>query len=251
MKTTDWNMLTSPFAANDIEWRPLTISKKTGKGLAAAYLSARAVQQRLDDVFGIGGWKNEYREAPGGGIMCRIYFRDDSGEWVWREDGADRTDVEPTKGGLSSAFKRAGAALGIGRYLYELPQQWVPVDDYGKFSQPPRIPREYLPSASPSLRAERPGERPSERPAEAAPERPRERTAERPTERTAERPAERPAERAPEAARAHTSERPAERPPQHATSGDGFDGRAPYDGPAPERRDDRRDTPRGFRPVTR
>lgn len=146
MRTIQWDLLSAPFAPEDIEWRPLTISKKTSKGLAAAYLTARAVAQRLDDVFGVGGWKNEYREAPGGGIMCRLYFRDESGEWIWREDGADRTDVEPTKGGLSAAFKRAGAALGIGRYLYDLPQQWVPVDDYGKFKEAPAIPRQYLPA---------------------------------------------------------------------------------------------------------
>jgi len=166
MRTPDWTLLDAPFPASDIEWRPLTVSRKTGKGLAAAYLTARAVAQRLDDVFGPGGWKNEYREAPGGGILCRIYFRDDRGpngepgEWIWREDGADRTDVEPTKGGLSAAFKRAGAALGIGRYLYDLPQQWVEVDEYGKFKSEPRIPSRFLPAAPPRS-AERAPERPA------------------------------------------------------------------------------------------
>lgn len=157
MRTPNWPLLAEPFPASDIEWRPLTVSRKTGKGLAAAYLTARAVAQRLDDVFGPGGWKNEYRDAPGGGILCRIYFRDDDGDWIWREDGADRTDVEPTKGGLSAAFKRAGAALGIGRYLYEIPQQWVEVDEYGKFKTEPRIPARFLPpAASPREAPERP-----------------------------------------------------------------------------------------------
>lgn len=168
MRTPNWPLLDAYFPASDIEWRPLTVSRKTGKGLAAAYLTARAVAQRLDDVFGPGGWKNEYRDAPGGGILCRIYFRDDDGDWIWREDGADRTDVEPTKGGLSAAFKRAGAALGIGRYLYDIPQQWVEVDEYGKFKTEPRIPARFLPQGSSRpaeqpYRDERPvrGERPS------------------------------------------------------------------------------------------
>ena len=237
MSQIDLRHLADFFAADDLEWKPIAVSKKTGKALAAAYITNRAVQQRFDDIVGPENWHNEFRPGPQGGVVCGISVRVErasgDADWVTKWDGAGNTDIEAVKGGLSDSMRRAAVQWGVGRYLYAFPQQWVPVDDYGKFSQPPRIPREYLPSASPSLRAERPGERPSERPAEAAPERPRERTAERPTERTAERPAERPAERAPEAARAHTSERPAERPPQHATSGDGFDGRAPYDGPAP------------------
>lgn len=190
MRTPDWTLLDAPFPASDIEWRPLTVSRKTGKGLAAAYLTARAVAQRLDDVFGPGGWKNEYRDAPGGGIICRIYFKDDDGEWIWREDGADRTDVEPTKGGLSAAFKRAGAALGIGRYLYDLPQQWVEVDEYGKFKSEPRIPARFLPATAP--RDERPAR--DERTARDERPAPAERASERPARElrpAAERPAER------------------------------------------------------------
>ena len=78
--------------------------------------------------------------------MCRIYFKNDDGEWVWREDGADNTEVEAVKGGLSNAMKRAGAALGIGRYLYDLPQQWVPLNDKGRFAEVPRIPPKFVPS---------------------------------------------------------------------------------------------------------
>jgi hypothetical protein len=35
------------------------------------------------------------------------------------QDGADRTEIEEIKGGLSDAFKRCCMALGLGRYLYE------------------------------------------------------------------------------------------------------------------------------------
>lgn len=141
----DWQRLAAPFPASDIEWKPGATTRDKSKGLAMAYITARAVQERLDEVFGPGRWKNEFRPGPEGGVLCRIYFKNEEGEWVWREDGADNTDVEAIKGGLSNAMKRAGAALGIGRYLYKMPAQWVPLDDRGRFSETPRIPQAFLP----------------------------------------------------------------------------------------------------------
>jgi hypothetical protein len=143
----NWSRLTDPFPAEDVEWKPGATTRDKSKGLAMAYITARAVQERLDEVFGPGNWKNEFRAGPDGGVICRIYFKNDAGEWVWREDGADNTDVEAVKGGLSNAMKRAGAALGIGRYLYNLPQQWVRLDERGRFAETPRIPRAFVPEA--------------------------------------------------------------------------------------------------------
>ncbi len=141
----NWKRLTDYFEASDLEWKPIATTKDKKKGLAAAYVTARAIQARLDEVFTPGGWKNEYRAGPDGGVICRIYFRNEEGEWVWREDGAENTDIEAVKGGLSNALKRAGSALGIGRYLYELPEQWVALNQYGRFEATPAVPRQFLP----------------------------------------------------------------------------------------------------------
>jgi hypothetical protein len=167
--STNWQRLRDPFHADDIEWKPGAVTRDRKKGLAMAYITARAVQDRLDEVFGPGNWKNEFRAGPEGGVICRIYFKNDDGEWVWREDGADNTEVEAVKGGLSNALKRAGAALGIGRYLYDLPSQWVPLNDKGRFAEVPRIPAQYAPrpEASQGPAAQRPNgqrRRPSGRP---------------------------------------------------------------------------------------
>lgn len=178
--TINWNLLTAPFPAQDIEWKPGAVTRDKSKGLAMAYITARAVQERLDEVFGPGNWKNEFRAGPDGGVLCRIYFKNDDGEWVWREDGADNTAVEAVKGGLSNAMKRAGAALGIGRYLYDLPAQWVKLDERGRFAEAPRLPASHLPTGSRTERNERPtpraeaprADRPEPRPA-GRPEAPR------------------------------------------------------------------------------
>lgn len=141
----NWQHLTAPFSPRDIEWKPGAVTRDRKKGLAMPYITARAVQERLDETFGPGNWKNEFRAGPEGGVICRIYFKNDDGEWVWREDGADNTEVEAVKGGLSNAMKRAGAALGIGRYLYDMPQQWVPLNEKGRFAEVPRIPAQFVP----------------------------------------------------------------------------------------------------------
>ncbi len=145
-RRVNWQHLTAPFAPRDIEWKPGAVTRDKKKGLAMPYITARAVQERLDETFGPGNWKNEFRSGPEGGVICRIYFKNDDGEWVWREDGADNTEVEAVKGGLSNAMKRAGAALGIGRYLYDLPQQWVPLNEKGRFAEVPRIPPQFVPN---------------------------------------------------------------------------------------------------------
>jgi hypothetical protein len=97
-----------------------------------AYIDARDVMKRLDDVVGWDGWRDEYREVQGR-IICRLWLhisRDGLSEWTFREDGAGDTDTEGQKGGISDAFKRAAVKWGIGRYLYDLPSPWVQINEY-------------------------------------------------------------------------------------------------------------------------
>lgn len=142
----DLRRLSAFFAPDDLDWRAITISKRTNKGLAAAYITNRAIMNRLDEAVGPENWRNEFEPGPGGGIVCGLsIFVESRSEWVTKWDGAENTDVEAIKGGLSNAMRRAAVQWGIGRYLYDFPQQWVPVDDYKQFKIPPRVPREFLP----------------------------------------------------------------------------------------------------------
>ena len=123
--------LQKPFPAEDIEWR-VSRTGKTSSGKAwamvLAYVTSRAIQDRLDSVFGIDGWQNEFKEAPDGGVMCGISVKFD-GEWVTKWDGAENTNIEAVKGGLSGSMKRAGVQWGIGRYLYKLTENFVNMAD--------------------------------------------------------------------------------------------------------------------------
>ena len=158
MTTPDLTRLAAPFSPEDIEWKPGATTRDKTKGLAMAYISSRAVQDRLDEVCGPDGWRNEFMPAPNtaGGVLCGISIRvvreDGSVEWITKWDGAENTDVEAVKGGLSGAMKRAAVQWGIGRYLYRVPQQWVRLDERGRFVETPRLPADALPQESRSAR---------------------------------------------------------------------------------------------------
>lgn len=124
--------LEAPFPEKDIEWRLQRIVRvgNSYKAIMLAYLTSRAVMQRLDDVFGVFGWQDQYERWGENGVKCTIYVRDpDSLDWVKKTDGADDTDIEATKGGFSNSFKRACVKLGIGRYLYNLDETWCDILD--------------------------------------------------------------------------------------------------------------------------
>ena len=101
--------------------------------MVLAYVTNRAIQQRLDDVLGPANWRNEYSKAPDDGVLCgiSIHIGDNpislGPNWITKFDGAENTQVEAVKGGLSGAMKRAAVQWGIGRYLYQLESTFVEV----------------------------------------------------------------------------------------------------------------------------
>lgn len=82
----DLNRLRDFFDEGDVDWKPIAVSKKTGQALAAAYISNRAIMDRLDEVCGPENWQNEYKPGPGGGVICGLSIRV-GGDWVTKWDG--------------------------------------------------------------------------------------------------------------------------------------------------------------------
>ena len=141
-------LLTAPFPADAVHWKPLSV--KGNRALAAAYLDARAVMQRLDSVFGVGGWKDRYQLVAGGSVVCTLSIKVD-GEWIDKTDVGSPSeqpdDGDKLKAAFSDAIKRAAIKIGIGRYLYRLPRQWVDYDGQTKqFVKIPQLPAWALPS---------------------------------------------------------------------------------------------------------
>jgi len=125
--------LKAPFDPAAISWRVGSTTGDKSKGMALAYIDARDVQDRLDQVCGVGGWQCRYPHANGK-TVCEIGVRIGD-EWIWKADGAGDSDVEAEKGALSDAFKRAAVRWGIGRYLYDLDSPWVALDDKKRIVQ--------------------------------------------------------------------------------------------------------------------
>ena len=130
--------LKAPFAPDRISWRVGSTNPAKDKGMALAYIDARDVMSRLDEVAGA-DWQCEYVPMPNGTCCCRIGIKNGS-EWVWRSNGAinltdsDKPDAKEMteKGSYSDAFKRAAVLWGIGQYLYDLDSPWVRIEPMGR-----------------------------------------------------------------------------------------------------------------------
>ena len=138
--------LSAPFEPHIVQWRVGSTNKRNfeagktdaRKGQALAYIDARDVMKRLDDVLGSHNWQDEYSPMPNGAVSCTLSIWFDDRGWVKKSDGAGATgDTSKeseremaTKGGFSDAFKRAAVKWGIGRYLYDLDSPWVQLNEW-------------------------------------------------------------------------------------------------------------------------
>ncbi len=141
--------LAAPFEPREVKYKPQMV--KNNRCLAMAYIDARLIQDRLDEVLGVENWEDGYRILPDGSVVCRLrcklgdrwIAKTDVGSPSEQPDGGDRL-----KAAFSDALKRAAVKFGIGRYLYRLPAQWVDYDPVKKqIVQVPQMPAFGLPKA--------------------------------------------------------------------------------------------------------
>lgn len=123
--------LSKPFSPADLEWRFQSRAKGSEEGMWLPYVTARAVMDRLDDVAGPGSWNSKHWRE-GDAWLCQLTVFG-----VPHVDGADASDIEPTKGGISDSLKRVAVRFGIGRYLYFLPRVYGRKNEKPKASLPP------------------------------------------------------------------------------------------------------------------
>lgn len=131
-----FEQLKRPFPVSKIRWRIGRANKQKTSATALAYIDARDVMHRLDTVVGPQNWQCRYPLSDSGLLICEIGIAIES-QWVWKANGAGDTQVEAEKGKASDAFKRAAVLWGIGRYLYEFPEMWVPVENINGYLRLP------------------------------------------------------------------------------------------------------------------
>lgn len=128
--------LAKPFAPEDLEWRLQNTIEEKMRGMAVPYVTNRAIQNRLDEVCGPENWYNEFKPWHSNGKkdsqLCGIAIHFEGKGFITKWDGAEDSDIEPIKGGLSDSMKRAAYQWGIGRVLYSLDTVWVDIERRGK-----------------------------------------------------------------------------------------------------------------------
>lgn len=111
----------------DCKWRVQSFSKNKAQGQCVAYIDARDVMDLLDEVCGQENWQSDFKDIGGqtfAGIGINI-----GGEWAWKWDTGSESNIEKEKGQASDSLKRAAVQWGIGRFLYDLPIQYVPANE--------------------------------------------------------------------------------------------------------------------------
>lgn len=119
--------LRAPTQPNEIEWR-VQSTGESKDGIWARiipYIDARAVIDRLDHAVGPQRWSDEYKPVTNG-FICKLSIFTLNG-WISKEDASDFSDIEPIKGGVSGALKRAAVKWGIGRDLYTYEPEYADV----------------------------------------------------------------------------------------------------------------------------
>jgi hypothetical protein len=120
-----------------------------GNGICMAYLDSRDVQDRLDEVVGIGNWQSKL-SSLNGAVLCELSIKFGD-QWITKSDVGDikKDQLErqldnaekdhkwkvinqfgdSVKAEVSSAFKRSAVHFGIGRFTYSMQEQWVKIQD--------------------------------------------------------------------------------------------------------------------------
>jgi hypothetical protein len=134
--------LSAPFDPREVKFKPAVVTGN--RALALAYVDARVIQDRLDNVLGVTGWQDEYECLPDGSVVCRLHLRLGD-EWITKMDVGGQSEQpdggDRRKAAFSDALKRAAIKFGIGRYLYRLPSQWCDYDSQKKqFTRTPLLP---------------------------------------------------------------------------------------------------------------
>lgn len=141
--------LAVPFHPLEVGWKPQVTTKgknkekimRGGKQVcqAVAFIDARSVMSRLDHVVGSGNWGNSFREvtvAGQHGVECSLTVMGVTKCDIGEIGGAGGGKADPLKMAYSDGLKRAGVHFGIGRYLYELDQEWPEFDGYRIVKEP-------------------------------------------------------------------------------------------------------------------
>jgi hypothetical protein len=157
-----FTQLAEPFDCSEIKWRVTHTTQDGSRGAVIAFADPRAYTDRLNQLFTPSGWTRNYDVTTVSAVsrqkrdkiiqtgkvlvtctltIARLGTHTGSGE-QWADEQNAMTAAE------AQAFKRASSCFGLGRYLYNVQETWVSLDDHGKPIKLPTLPAWALPKAN-------------------------------------------------------------------------------------------------------
>jgi hypothetical protein len=154
-----FTQLAEPFDPSEIKWRVTHTTRDGSRGAVIAFADPRAYTDRLNQLFTPTGWTRGYevstlsavtrmkRDKPiqTGKVLvtCTLTITGlgchaGSGE-EWADEENALTAAE------AQAFKRSCVCFGLGRYLYNFAEMWVPLNEYRQPVEFPKLPYWALP----------------------------------------------------------------------------------------------------------
>ena len=127
VKEKELGNLNIPTPKDEIKYRPGGTFFSQGKKYARmlAYVDARYIQDKLDQVVGSANWSNSFYRDEKGMLFCTITItferKDGVIDTISKTDVGTESNVEQQKGEVSDSFKRCGVHFGLARDLYSLP----------------------------------------------------------------------------------------------------------------------------------
>jgi hypothetical protein len=157
-----FTQLAEPFDPSEIKWRVTHTNRDGNRGAVIAYADPRAYTDRLNQLFTPTGWTRSYQVSTVSSVTrmkrdkliqtgkvlvtCSLTIiglgcHTGSGE-EWADEQNAMTTAE------AQAFKRAASCYGLGRYLYNFAEMWVPLNEYRQPVEFPKLPNWALPRGS-------------------------------------------------------------------------------------------------------
>lgn len=151
--------LTEPFDPSEIKWRVTHTTQDGRRGAVIAFADPRAYTDRLNQVFTPAGWTRTYEVSTVSSVSrmkrdkliqtgkvlvtCTLTIQGLGSHTGGGEDWADEQNAMTAA--EAQAFKRACTCFGLGRYLYNFAEMWVPLNEHRQPLQIPSLPKWALP----------------------------------------------------------------------------------------------------------
>lgn len=120
--------LAQPFPVELLEFKPGAMNKQNNTGVALAFVTWTEYAKRLDEICP-GRWSVSIPGTIKMGEDAVVVLVDLVIDWV---NYPGISDPKTPTSAFDQAFKRACALAGLGRYLYDMPQEWLTLDERGK-----------------------------------------------------------------------------------------------------------------------